>query len=63
MGTPYEKTVDGLELQLASNHVGHFLFVNLILPKLLAAPAPRVVLGASVGHHWSPVRFDVRFSI
>ncbi|KAJ7230309.1 NAD-P-binding protein, partial [Mycena pura] len=58
MGTPYQKTVDGLELQFASNHVGHFLFVNLIMPKLLESPAPRVVLGASVGHVWGPVRFD-----
>ncbi|KAJ7148693.1 NAD-P-binding protein [Mycena crocata] len=58
MGTPYEKTVDGLELQFACNHVGHYLFVNLIMPKLLESPAPRVVLGASVGHFWGPVRFD-----
>ncbi|KAJ6604843.1 NAD-P-binding protein [Mycena vulgaris] len=58
MGTPYEKTVDGLELQFASNHIGHYLFVNLILPKLLESSAPRVVLGASVGHFWGPVRFD-----
>ncbi|KAF7372785.1 NAD-P-binding protein [Mycena sanguinolenta] len=58
MGTPYEKTVDGLELQFASNHVGHFLFVNLIMPKLLESSAPRVVLASSVGHYWGPVRFD-----
>ncbi|KAJ7346261.1 NAD-P-binding protein [Mycena albidolilacea] len=58
MGTPYEKTVDGLELQFASNHVGHFLFVSLIMPKLLESSAPRVVLSSSVGHFWGPVRFD-----
>ncbi|KAJ7158848.1 NAD-P-binding protein [Mycena filopes] len=58
MGTPYQKTVDGIELQLACNHVGHYLFVNLIIPKLLESSAPRVVLGASVGHLWGPVRFD-----
>ncbi|KAJ6453378.1 NAD-P-binding protein [Mycena sanguinolenta] len=58
MGTPYTKTVDGLELQFASNHIGHFLFVSLIMPKLLESPAPRVVLGSSVGHAWGPVRFN-----
>ncbi|KAJ7272245.1 hypothetical protein C8J57DRAFT_1064364, partial [Mycena rebaudengoi] len=58
MGTPYEKTVDGLELQFASNHVGHFLFVSLIMPKLLESSAPRVVLGSCVGHYWGPARFD-----
>ncbi|KAJ7773092.1 NAD-P-binding protein [Mycena metata] len=58
MGTPYQKTVDGIELQFASNHVGHYLFVNLIIPKLLESLAPRVVLASSVGHLWGPVRFD-----
>ncbi|KAJ7245425.1 NAD-P-binding protein [Mycena rebaudengoi] len=58
MGTPYRKTEDGVELQFASNHLGHYLFVNLIMPKLLEAPAPRVVLGASVGHVWGGIRFD-----
>ncbi|KIJ54346.1 hypothetical protein M422DRAFT_221928 [Sphaerobolus stellatus SS14] len=57
MGTPYEKTVDGLELQFATNHVGNFLFTNLIIPKLFEAPAPRVVTVSSVGHQWGPVRF------
>lgn len=60
MGTPYEKTEDGLELQFATNHIGNFLFTNLIVPKLLASQAPRVVVVGSVGHFWGPVRFDVR---
>ncbi|KJA19690.1 hypothetical protein HYPSUDRAFT_44061 [Hypholoma sublateritium FD-334 SS-4] len=58
MGTPYEKTEDGLELQFATNHIGNFLFANLIIPKLLESPAPRVVAVGSVGHFWGPVRFD-----
>ncbi|KAJ7218141.1 NAD-P-binding protein [Mycena pura] len=58
MGTPYEKTVDGFELQLAANHLGHFVFINLIVPKLLESPAPRVVLASSSAHHFGPVRFD-----
>lgn len=28
---------DGIELHLATNHIGHFLFTNLIMPKLVAA--------------------------
>jgi NAD(P)-dependent dehydrogenase (short-subunit alcohol dehydrogenase family) len=59
MRTPYEKTVDGLELQFASNHINNFLFTNLIIHKLLEAPAPRVVSVSSVGHFWGPVRFEV----
>ncbi|KAJ6569349.1 hypothetical protein B0H19DRAFT_1256994 [Mycena capillaripes] len=58
MGSPYQKTVDGIESQLASNNVGHYLFVNLIMPKFLEAPAPRVVRGVSVGHFSGSVWFD-----
>ncbi|GLB41039.1 putative NAD-P-binding protein [Lyophyllum shimeji] len=58
MGTPYQKTADGLESQFGNNHIGNFLFTNLIMPKLLESPAPRVVAVASVGHFWGPVRFD-----
>lgn len=60
MGAPWEKTEDGIESQFATNHVGNFLFINLIMPKLLAASAPRVLVVSSVGHFWGPVRFDVR---
>ena len=59
MGTPYEKTVDGLEVQFGVNHIGNFLFTNLIMPKLLESSAPRVVSVSSMGHVWGPVRFEV----
>ncbi|KAF7311795.1 Short-chain dehydrogenase/reductase family protein [Mycena indigotica] len=45
---------DGLESQMATGHVGPFLFTNLIVPKLLAAGStnftPRVVWVSSVAH-------------
>ncbi|EIM90352.1 NAD-P-binding protein [Stereum hirsutum FP-91666 SS1] len=58
MGTPWEKTEDGIEKQFATNHVGNFLFTNLIIPKLLEAPSPRVLAVSSVGHFWGQVRFE-----
>lgn len=63
MGGPYRKTKDGLELQFGSNHIGHFLLTNLIMPKILASKSPRIVNVSSDGHRAGPVRFhDHTFS-
>ncbi len=58
MAGPYWATKDGLEGQFGSNHIGPFLFTNLIMPKLLASPSPRVVNVSSDGHRFSGIRFD-----
>jgi len=50
MGTPYARTVDGLELQLATNHFGPFLLTGLLLPQLVAGPAGVVVSVSSSLH-------------
>jgi len=36
-GCPYTLTEDGLEMQMAVNHFGHFLLVHLLLDKLRAS--------------------------
>ncbi|KAJ6494236.1 hypothetical protein C8R45DRAFT_1134913 [Mycena sanguinolenta] len=50
----FKLTVDGLESQMAINHVGHFLFTALLAPKLLATRTtsftPRVVFVSSDAH-------------
>jgi len=52
----FKLTVDKLENQFATNHVGPFLFTNLIVPKILAARTPsytpRVVFVSSIGHFY-----------
>lgn len=59
MASPYTTTVDGLESQFGTNHIGHFLFTNLIIDKILAAgPGARIINITSDGHRLSPVRFD-----
>ena len=64
MAAPYGTTSDGLEIQFGTNHIGHFLFTNLILSKILASPAPRVVNVSSDGHRLSPIRWnDVGFEV
>ncbi|KAF3902194.1 hypothetical protein ABW21_db0207744 [Orbilia brochopaga] len=58
-------SADGIELQFATNHIGHFLFTSLIMPKLVAAAAANPTKGAtriinvsSFGHGAHPVRFS-----
>ena len=50
MGTPYQRTPDGLELQLATNHFGPFLLTGLLLPQLVASGDGRVVSVSSQMH-------------
>ncbi|KAL7928803.1 hypothetical protein V8C35DRAFT_317078 [Trichoderma chlorosporum] len=56
---------DGIEMQFATNYIGHFLFTNLILKNLRAAAKDaenegdtRVINLTSNGHRISPVRFS-----
>ena len=58
MAVPRAVTEDGFELQLATNHLGHFALTGLLLPQLLAAPAGRVVVVASDAARWGRMRFD-----
>jgi len=58
MATPRTTTVDGFELQLATNHLGHFALTGRLLPLLLAAPSPRVVVVSSGAHRMGRIAFD-----
>ncbi|WP_245993823.1 oxidoreductase [Nocardioides immobilis] len=50
MAPPYSRTEDGLELQMATNHFGPFLFTGLLLPQLVASGDGRVVSVSSLMH-------------
>ncbi|KAI8576455.1 hypothetical protein K450DRAFT_283439 [Umbelopsis ramanniana AG] len=60
MASEYFQTQDGFEGQFGCNHLGHFVFTNLILSKMLESTTgePRVVNVASSGHHFAPIMFD-----
>jgi NAD(P)-dependent dehydrogenase (short-subunit alcohol dehydrogenase family) len=54
MATPLRRTADGFELQLGTNHLGHFALTNLLLPRI----ADRVVTVSSGAHRYGRVRLD-----
>jgi NAD(P)-dependent dehydrogenase (short-subunit alcohol dehydrogenase family) len=58
MAAPYAKTADGFELQLGTNHLGHFALTGLLLDRLLATPRARVVTVSSTAHKFGSMRFD-----
>ncbi|MCB0962410.1 MAG: SDR family NAD(P)-dependent oxidoreductase [Acidimicrobiales bacterium] len=58
MACPQGTTAEGFELQLGTNHLGHFLLTALALPALRAADAPRVVTLSSAGHSIADVDVD-----
>lgn len=50
MATPQRRTVDGFDLQMGTNHFGHFALTGLLMPALTAAEHPRVVTVSSLMH-------------
>jgi NAD(P)-dependent dehydrogenase (short-subunit alcohol dehydrogenase family) len=58
MATPARLTVDGFELQLGTNHLGHFALTGRLLDRLQGSHAPRVVSLASVMHRFGTIAFD-----
>ena len=57
MATPHKRTRQGFELQLGTNHLGHFALTGLLLDRLLAAPKPRVTTVASLVHRYGRIDF------
>lgn len=58
MATPHAHSVDGFEMQLATNHLGHFALTGRLLPKLLAAPGSRIVAVSSTAAQMGKIDFD-----
>jgi NAD(P)-dependent dehydrogenase (short-subunit alcohol dehydrogenase family) len=54
MAPPEGRTKDGFELQIGTNHLGHFALTNLLLPRI----ADRVVNVSSFGHRGGRISLD-----
>jgi NAD(P)-dependent dehydrogenase (short-subunit alcohol dehydrogenase family) len=57
MMPPHGQTADGFELQLGTNHLGHFALTGLVLPSLLEVDGSRVVTVSSNGHKMGRIDF------
>jgi NAD(P)-dependent dehydrogenase (short-subunit alcohol dehydrogenase family) len=58
MAIPRRTTADGFEMQLGTNHLGHFALTGLLLARLLDTPRARVVSVSSSMHRPGRMHFD-----
>lgn len=58
MALPRGVTADGFEMQLGTNHLGHYALTGRLLPLLLAAEGSRVVTVTSMMHRMGRIDFD-----
>jgi len=59
MACPEMRTTEGFEMQIGTNHFGHFLLTNLLMPLLKkAAPTARIVNVSSLAHTRGQMQWD-----
>jgi len=58
MACPLARIEHGYEMQLGTNHLGHFLLTGLLAPALRRGAPSRIVCVSSSGHRFSTVNFE-----
>lgn len=58
MMCPYSKTKDGFEIQMGTNHLGHFALTGHVMPLLEKTEDSRVIATSSVGHRMGDIDFS-----
>lgn len=57
MMCPYTKTIDGFEMHIGVNHLGHFLLTYLLIGLLKRSAPARIVVVSSLAHNFGWIRF------
>ena len=57
MMCPYAKTADGFEIQMGTNHFGHFALTGLLMPLLKKTEGSRIVVVSSTAHSFGNIDF------
>lgn len=55
---PYSKTEDGFELQIGTNHLGHFALTAQLMKLIIKTENSRIVNVSSAAHKYGNINFD-----
>ncbi len=58
MACPFDKTEEGFEIQMGTNHLGHFALTGLLMPLLEKTKNARIVATSSIGHRAGNIDFQ-----
>ncbi|WP_321296950.1 oxidoreductase [Marinifilum fragile] len=58
MMCPFGRTADGFELQIGTNHLGHFALTGLLMPLLKKTKNSRIVVTSSVAHKFGNINLS-----
>ena len=58
MACPYSKTIDGFEIQMGTNHFGHYALTGLLLPLLQKKPNAKIINISSIAHRSGRINLD-----
>lgn len=54
----FSKTVDGFEMNMGVNHLGHFALTGLLLDKIIKTPYSRIITISSLFYRFGKIDFD-----